>query len=287
MKRYQIGRAATLTHTFETDDEAVLPAASVTVTVLNADDAQVASGAATPVSDSWSFTLPLASLDANTGVLSVVWSAFDAGGVLLGRDTVLVEVVGGVLFTVRDARNSDSELAIASEYPGSEIASYRDVIAEEFETITGRSFVRRTRDVVVETDGSDAQWTGLFDVAALNAAVDVYTALPVDGLAVDANGVLSGLSALPEGTVVRVRVTYGFAAVPEDVKRAAMIRLRYLLAAESSGVPDRATSYVAAEGGTFTLATAGRSGYKTGIPDVDAVLALYSRNVLRDVLAVG
>lgn len=71
----------------------------------------------------------------------------------------------------------------------------------------------------------------------------------------------------------------GFTQVPRDIARAGLIRLRSILAAERSAIPDRAVSFVAAEGGTYTLATPGRSGSQTGIPDVDGVLKRYSYRI--------
>jgi hypothetical protein len=44
---------------------------------------------------------------------------------------------------------------------------------------------------------------------------------------------------------------------------------------------------VAAEGGNFTLATAGRNGWETGIPEVDAVLKRYKFGIFYDVFGVA
>jgi hypothetical protein len=63
--------------------------------------------------------------------------------------------------------------------------------------------------------------------------------------------------------------------------------LRSLLTAQRSGIPDRATAFVAAEGGNFTLATPGRNGYETGIPEVDATLKRWKFSVFYDVLGTA
>lgn len=276
--RFLSGRGFTLTHQFLNDETVLVPPAVAVSVYPDGSDIATFTGPATVTGDDWSIAVPMQPV----GLFRVVW---DGGTVAI--DTEYVEVTGAQLFTVREARESDSEIAIASEYPAGEIAHYREVVESEFETITGRSFTPRMRLVSVETDGSDALWLGLFDVQSCEAITGPDGALDESLYPVDENGVVSGLSALPAGTRLVFSVLYGFRFPPLDVKRAGLIRLRYLLASESSGIPDRATSYVAAEGGTFTLATAGRGSSKTGIPEVDAVLAMYSRTVLRDVLAVG
>lgn len=272
------GRSWNLKYAFLDEETPITPAA-VTVRVYpEGSDTAVFTGPAALVSGSWVVTVPAQV----QGVYRVVWD-----GSPTAVDTAYVEVVGGLLFTVPEARDSDSELTDASDYPAAEIAHYREVIAAEFETITGRSFTPRTARVSFETDGSDAVWLGKFDCVSLEALEGLPDGSVVSDFTVDANGVLSGLSGLSEGLPLVAVVDYGFRMVPLDVKRAALLRLRYLLAAESSGVPDRATSYVAAEGGTFTLATAGRAGYETGIPEVDKTLTDYSRKILHDVMAAG
>lgn len=275
--RFLSGRGITLNHTF-LDDEDVLNPASVSVTVYAADDTSVHEDAATDTDGVWSITVPMQA----QGIYRVKW---DGGAVAV--DTEYIEVVGGYLFSIPEARASDSELVDTTDYPAAEIKGYREVIETEFQTVTGRSFTPRTARVSLETDGTDVVWTGLLDCGALVALSGPDGALTVTDYHLDSSGLLSGLEGFAEGTRLTAVIDYGLRVVPEDIKRAAFVRLQYLLAAESSGIPDRATSYVAAEGGTFTLATPGRNGYKIGIPEVDAVLNLYSYNVLASVLAVG
>lgn len=275
--RYLTGRGVALLHQF-LDDEVVAHPSPVKVSVYAADGTLAyEQDNLTPSGDDYT---------ANAGMLEqgayrVVWSS------PTHIDTTEVEVTGGLLFTIKDARDSDSEIADTGQYPGEEIKHFREVVETEFQTITGRSFVPRTVRVPVETDGSDCAWLGLFDCASLVALEGPDGALVASDYVLEPNGLLNGLSGFSEGTRLTAVVDYGFRFPPEDVKRVGLIRLRYLLAAESTGVPDRATSYVAESGGTFTLATPGRAGYKTGIPEVDAVLNLYSYNVLNDVLAGG
>jgi hypothetical protein len=69
---------------------------------------------------------------------------------------------------------------------------------------------------------------------------------------------------------IRVAYEHGFERCPPEIKRAALTRLRHRLNFNKTGIPDRATSFAIAEGGTFSLSSAGPLA--TGIPEVDAVL---------------
>lgn len=280
--RFLSGRAVALTHSF-TDDEETLSVPTVSVSVLAEDGTEVASGSATPdVYGNDSFNAGILPL----GAYTAVWTG-KSGATTVAIDTSSFEVTGGNLFSVKDVRASDADLAHAVDFPASEIIPLRWVVEDEFETITGRSFTPRVTRVSFSHDGSDNTWLGKFDTTRLIALSGPDGALDVSDYRLGSAGLLEGLSGLTEDAVYTATIQYGFQDAPADVRRVGMIRLRYLLAAESSGVPDRATSFVAAEGGTFTLATPGRYGYKTGIPEVDAVLSLYSYSVLRDTAAMG
>lgn len=274
MARFLTGRGITLRHTF-LDGEAVLSPTSVSVTATPLSGGTPTTAPAVADGNEWVATLPALTM----GEYEVTW---DGGAVAVDHSTF--DVSRTLLFTVPEARDSDRELRDATEFPASEITHYREVIEHEFEKITHRSFIQRRRTVPLETTGADARWIGLHDPTALVAISGPDGPLAVSDYHLDADGVLSGLSALPVGTPLEVTVDYGFRQTPPDVKRAALIRLRYLLAAENSGVPDRATMFQAANGGMFYLATAGRSGFETGIPEVDHVLSQYTYSALYSVM---
>jgi hypothetical protein len=102
--------------------------------------------------------------------------------------------------------------------------------------------------------------------ATLNGvAVDVSTMTLTD--------IGVGFLDLADGTLT-IEYEYGLPLVLDDVKRAALLRARTVLADRDSGIPDRATSFNV-DGQQFSLATAGRAGYETGVPEVDAILARY------------
>lgn len=275
--RFLSGRGVTLTHTF-LDDESPMNVPAVSVAVRDALGATVYTGDATSSGAEWKASLPAQP----EGVYTVDWQA---GNVATDRD--YFEVVGDFLFTLPEARGSDMDLADTVRFPTAELKHYREVVEDEFEQITGRSFVPRTARVEVEADGSASLFLGFFDVAALKAVSGPLGAVDVSGWTVDRAGFLRAPYELRDGDRYTVTFSYGFAQAPEDVKRAGLLRLRSLLTAERSGIPDRATSFVAAEGGNFTLATPGRGGYETGIPEVDATLNRYRYRIFYDVLGAS
>ncbi|MBK3559315.1 hypothetical protein JHN55_22870 [Streptomyces sp. MBT56] len=275
--RFLSGRGVTLTHTFLDDEESMIVPA-VSVTVRDATGRPVYTGDATSSGDAWTTSLPAQP----EGVYTVDWTA---EGLAVDRDGF--EVVGGFLFTLPEARGSDMDLEDRERFPTAELRHYREVVEDEFETITARSFVPRTARVEVEADGSAGLHLGYFDVTGLQAVYGPSGAEDVSLWAVDRMGFVWAPYDLPEGSRYTVTFVYGFGQVPEDVKRAGLLRLRSVLTAERSGIPDRATAFVAAEGGNFTLATAGRNGYETGIPEVDATLSRYKYRIFYDVLGVS
>ncbi|MCP9207810.1 hypothetical protein [Streptomyces cucumeris] len=250
----------------------------MSVTVRDALGQTVYTGDATSSGDEWAATLPAQP----EGVYTVDWTA--AG---LAVDKGGFEVVGAFLFSLPEARQSDMDLADTVRFPTAELKHYRAVVEDEFEAITDRSFVPRTTRIEVEADGSATLFLGYFDVTAVKAVEGPSGPLDLAGWAVDSSGFLRAPFELRDGDRYTVTFGYGFGQAPEDVKRAGLLRLRSFLTAERSGIPDRATSFVAAEGGNFTLATAGRNGWETGLPEVDAVLKRYKYGIFYDVFGVA
>ncbi len=285
--RFLSGRAVNLAHTFY-DDESVMTVPSVSVTVRAVGETTDAfTGPAVDAGDGlWTVSAGLLTL----GQYRVSWVSPEA------TDTTYFEVQGAFLFSLKEARDSDVDLASTTRFPTSEMKRYRDQVETEFERITGRSFTPRAKTFtfpyLVERQGLYRDTvpvfsTGLYDVTSIKAIRIDGEAVSTDGWSVDPLGYLTGpQNAVQSGSKVVVTVEYGFPAVPADVTRAAILRLRNLFSQENSGIPDRATSFVQAEGGTFTLATPGQRGNETGLPEVDAILRRYRYQLLDDTLGV-
>lgn len=269
--RYLAG-PITLSHTFyASDEETPLAVDSATVTVTDAFGVVAIEPSPASAGGEGAWTFDLAADAVERGVYMATWTT-DAG--ITSVD--IFEVVGGFLFTVPEARILDPDLADASRFPAEKIQQYREVVEAEFERITGRSFTPRTRLLKAYGDCSDTISPDVHDATAVRAADIDGTAQDISSWSVGPDGFIHSPTTLTDGSVVRVAVDYGFAAVPEDVRRVAVVRLRTLLAAEKSGIPDRATQFVATDGGQFTLATPGQGRWKTGIPEVDSVLQGYT-----------
>ena len=270
--RFLEGRTAVLQHTFETDDDTPLTPSVVNVTVTR-------DGATVPVFDgpavlapSGVYTIQLNGLA--LGVYTVLWN-----GGTGATDRTSIEVVGGHLFTIAEVRASDVELT-ADRFPNSAVVRLRDRVADEFERITGRSFVTRVARLppAVVDDGNPLP---LMDVQSVH--LEDGQGVPANVYTLERIGPFTLVEGVEPAGNYTAEVRYGFPAVPEDVKGAALLRFRSLLFAERSGIPDRATSFQPADGGTYALSTPGVRGAKTGIPDVDVVLADHTYEILQDI----
>lgn len=277
------GRPLNLSHTFLDDDEETpLTLTTVSVSLLDADGAEVTTAAAADSGQGvWTVALPAQPM----GVYTVVWDA-DSGTYV--EETGL-EVVGGYLFSVPQARASDDYLSDDTAFPASEIIEYREVVETEFERITGRSFTPRVGVFDFKGDGTRELVSHLIPDAQEILAVSVNgeAVADISGYSVSTLGKVT----TPDETVVddaiAVTVRYGFDSPPADVARAGMVRLRNLIASESSGIPDRATTWQPEQGGTFRLATPGQGRWRTGIPEVDSTLREYSLDVVWSVYGIG
>ncbi|MFE4355109.1 hypothetical protein [Kitasatospora sp. NPDC056800] len=152
------------------------------------------------------------------------------------------EVTEAPIVAVTEIRAFDESLADIVRFPTPTLVGVRDAVEQEFERITDRSFVIRAR-------------RGFFIDPAREEN--------------DTRRILDN----PDGSVT---IEYGLYPPPPDVRRAALLRIRDVLLSDNSAIPDRAVSFQVSEMGTYQLATAGRAGYETGVPEVDATLARYT-----------
>ncbi|MCK2214286.1 hypothetical protein MF672_010855 [Actinomadura sp. ATCC 31491] len=287
-------RAATLRHVFEVDETPTDSAGPVTVEVTDATGTQVAAGPATSAGMGvYTFALP-----AQTGLalLTVAWAATIDGADVVETDEV--EIVGGFYFSLRQGRASDSALSDTTKYSTEDLIQARTEVEVECERITQRAFVPRYRRVLLDgtgtrdlllPDGGDDLVAGvqLRGVRVLRSAtMSPRAGQPYVPLTTAQLGALvvtrDGLLRRGDGNVwtegignVLLEYEYGSDAPPEDLVRASLVRFRSRLNIHKSGIPDRATSYTAADGGTYRLTMPGAAA--TGIPEVDAVYSRYSR----------
>ena len=281
VERILRGSPATVTMTFYNGSTPVDADGSVTVTVKRADGTTLTSGAASgPTSHQYSFVIPAQTTLNN---LTITWAAVISTQAV--SITSYAEVVGGFLFSLNELRNYDTALLNETRFPDSKLIDERLSVEAEFEDITGRSFpprffreeyaeimddhlyVQKPEPMAITkfyVDGVDRlSW-----VTSKYVNFDLYDphslVLKNDGLA--------ALYALQ----VEIEYEYGMTNVPRKIRDAALKRAKVNLLGYNSAIDERATTLSVPEFGTMTLATPGRSGYETGIPDVDAILGRYS-----------
>lgn len=226
----------------------------------------------------YSYTLPAAVTDV-LDTYTVTWTGALAAAVRVY--TTVVEVAGGVLFTIGALRRWNSDIA-ADKYPADVVNEARTYAEQRMEEPAQVAFVPRLRRATVTA--THYRWLLLPDVEvrAIRTLLDEDgTAVSVADYRVDAAaGVLEDLNGGWCGTYTIV-YEHGLELTAWPIQHAAMmLAVDYLVA---SAVPGRATSQATDEG-TFRLTIAGRDG-PTGIPEVDAVIAQFGR--VRPSVGVG
>jgi hypothetical protein len=208
--------------------------------------------------------------------------------------TDVVEIVGGFFFSLAAGRASDSSLSDAAKYTTADLELARLETEEECEAITDRAFVPRYLRVTLDGTGQSdlvlkhpdpertvAHVRAIRSVKMAPRADGTFTSFSVAELAavrVSDDGTLRRLDGATfiEGFAnVVVELEYGLDAPPLELVRACLTRFRARLNMNKSGIPDRASSFTATDGGTYRLDLPG--AWKTGLPQVDAVYARYSR----------
>jgi len=255
---------------------------SCTVTITRADGtALVTNQSATGTAGAFTYTLT----GAQTAQLDLLTATWTVSSVV--RATTRHEIVGGYYFTIAEARAVDPAFNQQNYSDAQMIAARRDV-EDEFERICGVAFVPRFRRGRIRPTGTNIAKAPNPKPRTVTAARIWWSASSYTDLT---QTELSHIVCEDDGTIrrsdlfvwpyyadsIEVGLEHGFDRPPADIKRAAMTRLRMRLNMARSGIPDRATSYSVADGGTYRLDTA--DALKVGVPDIDGVLARYSYQV--------
>lgn len=281
MQRIVKGLSATLQHTFYVDGVATNPTPDTATVTITRDDgtavvtAQPATEAGTGVV---SYTLTPAQT-VPLDVLTVSWTATFGGQAQVFTDTV--EVAGGVLFTIAQARALNA-LSNATTYPAAAIAEARTYVESELEHACGVAFVERYRRETVNGSGGVNLMLSMPRVTAVRSVT-------LDGAAITV-GELADIAPGPGGSLYNpAGWTAGFSnyevvyehGYPDGAVRAAASQAALLWAKNhlvKGPIDDRTTAF-STEDGTFSMATPGIRGSVSGIPAVDAFIQRYSLNV--------
>lgn len=288
-------QAVTLSHVFDPEEIPTPASGSVTVTISRLDGTVVSTGNATGPDENDAYTYPYAGgqlLD----VLIVTWSATVAGdAITLDQDRL--EIVGGHMFGIAQARSFDPVLGNVNKYPTSTLTSTRVEVEDEAETLCEQAIVPRFCREALNGDGTPAlrlSWPltrALRSIKVRNVTGDTFvdfttdqinrTSFGTDGVLRLDSGFEWGATLLwgvywpPGVNNVIVEYEHGLDYCPPAVQRAGKTRLRSMVLETTSALPDRAERIAVTEVGTVLLAIPSRES--TGIPSVDAAYQRLAR----------
>jgi hypothetical protein len=279
VERIVVNRSATLYKTFYVDGAAADPTGAPTVTVTRlSDGTTVTTGAVTDeaAAGTWSVTIP-ATANTLLDTLTLDWAATVNG---VSQEHVdLVEVAGGTFFTISELRAR----LTSGTYTDAEIVDMRTTVEQEMEQACSCAFVPRYAHETVSGPGGRSLMLRPLVQRVRSATIDgtAISASDITGLSYGITGtVYSSSVAWSQGTSnIVVGYEHGFQEPPAGVKRAALILAKMWLVGQRSPIDDRAATYSATEGGTYSLVVPGRNGSTFGQPDVDAVIDRYDLSV--------
>lgn len=277
LTRVLVNTPYTLTRVFTVDEQPADATGTVTVTVRRLDGTIVETVDAGHPGPVGAYTYTSTGRDV-LDALSVEWAGTWAGGPVKALD--VVEIVGGFLFEVADARNRLGGLAKTSTQT---IVDRRNVVEIEADDVAGLALVPRFKRVqlTVPWAGSDGCRLNLpsTDVRVIRSITEAGVAWTVDQLAgltlMREAGVLyypGGFYPRPGGYVIEYE--HGFDGWDPTVREVAIQRLKYWLGASSSQIPPNAISFTVQDGGVYRLSQPGPRS--TGDLAVDAVYRRHS-----------
>ena len=276
--------AVTLTHTFTVDEVPTDATGNVTATLKRLDGTVVNTATAGHPGDPGVYTYVLPA-QSQLDVLTLDWSCTLGGSSILSvRDQV--EIVGGFLFSPAEARAAHKQLLSShTTWPTIGLATKGVLVEQECERICRQAFVPRFARIALSGNNTPSvgipqtlPHTMLRTLRAVSVGGVTWSAPDVAAVGLSDTGVLTrpGGAIWPAGQRnIIVELEYGWDLPPEEVRDAAILRLRSRLTSTTSGIPDRAQSFSVADGGVYRLSTP--SAERTGIPDVDAVYARWTR----------
>ncbi len=286
MERIHQGRSATLSHTFEVDGVATNPSPdTATVTITRADGtALVPAGS---VTDAGVGVVTLTLTPAETALLDtlkVTWTATFGGQSQAFTD--YVEVAGGFLFSVAQAKAIQG----LTNQSTANIVAARTMIETELEGALGYSLVPRYHEETFSGERNLALWSRAPLVGNVPRShipfVTTIRSATVDGTA------LSTASVLPHSagfyydnswssgySNIVLRYEHGAKYLLPGATWVGLILAKSWLGGQNRPIDDRAITFNATEGGTYSLAVPGRNGSTFGHPDVDAFVDAHGLNV--------
>lgn len=277
VQRILRGVSATLGYSFTTDGTVIDPGTS-TVTVTASDGTVLAGDVGTSETTPGVFTYTLTPAQtAQLDTLTVVWKATIGGQPQqIGE---LVEIVGGFLFTLSEAR-AIAPLSDTAAYTTADLLANRTAVEQSLEQECGVAFVPRYTVETVDGSGGTTLMLSKPLIRGVRSVTVSGVALGASDLALVAVNAVGGLywaAGWPWGASnVTVGYEHGFQAPPSEIRRAGLMLAKMWLVGRRNPIDDRAVTFSATEGGTYSLAVAGRGGSSFGHPDIDVAVQRYS-----------
>lgn len=265
----------TATVTLYVDGVATDATGSVTYAVTNVVGTAVASGTATDEPGTGIYSVALtpahtASLD----TLTIAWTATIGGQAQIVR--TVVEVVGGYLFTLNEARQH-KPLDNTTTYTAASIARARVVAEQALEEACERAFVPRyTRETINGHGLTRVELAHRNVRSARTVSVDgtALTATELESVLVDGSRYLYTPGAWGSGVRnLVVGYEHGLDYPPPRVSRACLLLAKRFLV--DSPIHDRATSVTTDDGTTQFFVTAGVRDAVFDVPEANAVVEEY------------
>jgi len=240
---------------------------------------------------------------------TLTWSATNAGTGSTYYWRTRVNYCGGYHFSTAGFRSVHAELLT---YTDEQVQAARAIAEQQLEYVCRLAFVRRgERETIRVPDwhvpvfsgviwgpsswsswGSSLtasvpggrepsntlrlKWAEPVQIYSLSVDGTAWTADQIAALYLHPGGMLIRTDGTywPAGSIVKVHYQHGLESIPADLKRASIELTADIL--RTSDLPTRATS-IATDVGTFRISLPGRDGTTTGIPEVDAAIARYTR----------
>ncbi len=268
---------ATLTRTFQLDEEVEGASGAVVVSITRMDGTAVQSGNATGPDADGGYTFTFQGSDV-LDELRVSWAA-TVGGDAIVLDQDVIEVVGGFYFSLSQGRATDPALADMTKFPTARLRERRDQVEAECERLTGQAWVPRFRRATLTSTGRTALVLPDPMIRAVRAVTLNGSAMSpgqLAGVGFNEIGLLylsSGWTPSTLGGTGNVVVEYehGHDRPDPDLVEAARLRFKSLCLEGRSNLPDRAERQVQVDANGGTVVYGSPNAEKTGLPAVDAV----------------
>ena len=258
------GAPATITVTFADQHGEARSVSGVTVDVQRADGSLLLHEVNLQ-SNSETLEVPIELTSMQTADLDILYviATVPADGSIA---TSKVDIVGGVLFTLAEARAQEPSLATKTD---EQLRNIRSRVESEAERACNRAFAYRLCRY-------DVQRRDLATYTRRIAGFKLQRPVTVGGLTFanpEAIGPVLTVNGptLAVDTSIPIYVEAGMDHIPEFFVAAAIARMKDIVAGGSASYDPRATSQ-STDVGTFTLVTAGVRGARTSSPEWNAAL---------------